>query len=390
MSPRIKKVKGILKTSKAWSLKIVNGAVLLFFLAAGALIMVNLNSTISSADETCDCASCHGSNPPGHVNGAMSCSGCHDAPPQTGTHLVHYGSAPVDVMSYGDTGVSSTDAAYKFGCGNCHPLDITKHNNGTVDVELYDLSAPAGSLKSKNPASAAYTRGLITFTYASKIAGGGSFSYSNGTCNNVYCHSGKTVTSGPVGLPIGMDQYGNPTYDPYTVTLSRIYKATPPWGTTGTFTTCTECHEFPLKTSYPSVQAGVGDSHQWIDDYGYGNLHAYNMGFNPLSCRTCHYGTITQSNTWTRDSMDITTYNSVPLASRRLHVNGTSDVLFNTVNPVSYGTVTFNLSGAAYDPITKSCSNVACHLQQTKVTWGSPYRWWIEPTECDVCHRMGY
>jgi len=394
MSQRIKKAGSISKNGKARLLKTVIGIAVLSFIAACALLVVSLNATVSSADEACDCVSCHGSNPPGHVNGAASCSGCHDAPPQTGTHLVHYGSAPVDFMQYGDTGVNHTDTAYKFGCGNCHPLDATKHNDGTVEVELYDASAPAGSLKSMNPASASYTPGLVRFTYASKLAGGRPFSYSNGICNNVYCHSGKIATSGPVGLATGKDQYGNLVYDPYTVTYSRVYKTTPAWGTNATgsnstFGACTECHPFPLTTSYPSVQAGVGDTHQWIDDYGYGNLHAYNMGFDPLSCRTCHYGTITQANTWVRDSMDVTTYDPVPLASRRLHVNGVPNVVFDTVNPVSYGTVTFNLSGTAYDPVTKSCTNAACHLQQTSVTWGSPYRWWQE-TECDLCHRYSY
>lgn len=389
MSQRIEKGAGPVMTGKARVWRIMKGVVLISFFASFALLLVDLKPTISSADEVCDCGSCHGSNPPGHVNGALSCSGCHDAPPQTGTHLVHYGSVPVAAMSYGDTGVSNTDAAYKFGCGNCHPLDSSKHNNGTVEVELYDTSAPAGSLKSKNPVSAFYTGGTVVVTYASKISGGKSFSYSNGTCDNVYCHSGKTVASGPVGPPTGVDQNGDLVYAPYTVTISRVYKTTPPWGTTGTFVNCKECHEFPLTTSYPSVQAGVGDSHQWVDDYGYGNLHAYNMSYDPLGCRTCHYGTITQANTWTRDPMDVTTYNSVQLASRRLHVNGSNDVLFDTADPVSYGTITYGLSGAAYDPVTKSCANVACHLQQAKVTWGSPFRWW-QSTECDVCHRYGY
>jgi predicted CxxxxCH...CXXCH cytochrome family protein len=348
--------------------------------------------SLSVADEACDCSSCHGTGPHGpNWNG---CSGCHDTPPQTGTHLVHYNSAPVTVMGYGDTGVSSTDQVYRFGCGNCHPLDFTRHNNGTVDIELYDPNAPAGSIKAANPPNASYAPGPIRTTYDSKVSGGNSFSYSDGTCSNIYCHSGYTVSSGAVGLPTGKDQYGNPTYDPYPVAYSRVYKTTPPWGTTGSFTTCTECHDFPLTTSYPSVQAGVGDSHQWIDDYGYGNLHAYNMGFDPISCRTCHYGIVTQANTWSRNSMDITTYNSVPLASRQLHVNGQPSVVFDTTNPVIYptssGTATFNLSGASFDPAAKTCSNVACHLQQTRVTWGSPYRWWLEPVECDVCHRMSY
>lgn len=386
MSLRKKRSAGISENGKAPSLKRLISLVALSCIAAGAVLAVNLYATVSSADVACDCGSCHGSNPPGHVNGSASCSGCHDTPPAT--HVHHYGSGPVDFMPYGDTGVSHSDTAYKFGCGNCHPLDATKHNDGMVEVELADVNAPAGSLKSLNPATAYYTPGLVTFTYANKAPGGRPFSYSNGTCGNVYCHSEKTVTSGPVGSPTGTDQNGNLVYAPYTVTYARLYKTTPPWGATGTLTTCAECHGFPSKTSYPSVEAGVGDSHQWIDDYGYGNLHAFNMGFDALSCRTCHYGTVTEANTWARDSMDVTTYDPVPLASRRLHVNGSPNVVFDTVNPVSYGTVTFNLSGAAYDPVTKTCANAACHLQQTTVTWGSPYRWWLESTECNVCHHF--
>ena len=195
-------------------------------------------------------------------------------------------------------------------------------------------------------------------------------------------------------LPVGADAYGNPTYDPtYAVTYSRVYKTTPAWGTNSdgqhtTFTACTECHEFPLTTSFPSVQAGEGDSHQWIDDKGYGNLHAYNemlrSAFGPISCRTCHYGTVTAANGWTRNSMDVTTYNAVPLASRRFHVNGSKDVVFDKTNPVIYSS-TMSLNTATYDSGTRTCTNVACHLQQTRVTWGSPYRW-SNQTECNLCH----
>lgn len=365
----------------------MKSTVLFLLAAAFALFLVGPHQSASSADVVCDCGSCHGSP---HGPNWTGCSGCHDSPPQTGTHLLHYGSAPVTVMGYGDTGVNSTSDAYKFGCGNCHPLDFAKHNNGTVDVELYDASAPVGSLKAKNPSNAEYASGPTVSTYPSKISGGRSLSYSNGTCSNIYCHSGYTVISGPVGYPAGVDQYGNLTYAPYTVTYSRVYKTTPAWGTSGTFTTCTECHAFPLTASYPTVQAGVGDSHQWIDDYGYGNLHAYNMGYGPISCRTCHYGIITQANTWSQTSMDVTTYNAVPLASRQLHVNGTPDVHFDTTSPENPATngVGAGLSGASYDPAAKSCSNVACHLQQTRVIWGTPYRWWNDSTECNLCHRF--
>jgi hypothetical protein len=48
-------------------------------------------------------------------------------------------------------------------------------------VELYDAAAPAGSLKEKNPSSAAYTPGTHVMTYASKVNGQPDFSYSDGT-----------------------------------------------------------------------------------------------------------------------------------------------------------------------------------------------------------------
>jgi predicted CxxxxCH...CXXCH cytochrome family protein len=340
-----------------------------------------------------------------HAN-VSGCSSCHDSPPQTGTHFVHYNSAPTNTLTYGDTAITSTADAYRFGCGTCHPLDAAKHQNGIVDVELYSPNSPPGSIKRKNPSTASYSSGTNISTYTNHS--GNSLSYSNGTCDNVYCHSGDAITSGPVGLPLvgsnGMpilDINGNLTYSAYTVTISRLYKTTPAWGvnSTGvnsTFVACTECHAFPLTTSSPTVDAGVGDSHQWIDGSGYGNLHAWNMGADPLSCRTCHYGTVTQANTWTRNPITgVTAYNPIPIAGKQLHVNGFRDVVFDTLDSVVYnGTANvFPMSGAPYslntatfDGSTKTCSNVSCHLFQTKVTWGTPYRW-QNPIECNVCHH---
>jgi len=370
------------------------GKIIILLSLAVLMFLIATVGVRQTAAVDCNCGFCHGANH--HGDNWTGCSACHDSPPQTGTHLVHYNSTPLMMANYGKTDITSTDGAYQFSCGNCHPLENINHNNGSVDTELYNATSPSGSIKALNPADAAYTAGTPRTTYESKVVGQRPLSYSPGTCSNVYCHSGPSVTSGAVGEPlvdsIGqpiLDANGNLTYDPYTVNHSRIYKITPPWGTTGSFTTCTECHEFPLTTSAAGgVQAGVGDSHQWIDDYGYGNLHAYNMGFDPISCSTCHYGTVTQANTWTRDvNSDVTTYNPVPLASRRFHVNGTPDVIFNTTDPVNYYPTAYGLSAATYDPATKTCSSVVCHQNQTKVTWGSPYRWW-NGLECDQCHQF--
>jgi predicted CXXCH cytochrome family protein len=325
------------------------------------------------------CLTCHPHDADGNsvtadgftpVRGA--CDSCHGAPPPTGAHQIHSGLA--GAQYYGQTGNYSTNTQYIFGCGECHPTDPSKHMDRIVEVEVNPAGAPADSFRARSAPSA---------------------SYSAGTCSNVYCHSGETVTSGPVGNPLTdgsgqpvLDSHGNLTYDPYTVTVTRTYRPTPDWFTGST--TCSSCHDFPLTTSYPNVEAGVGNSHQWVDNYGYGNLHAYNMGFGALSCRTCHYGVVTDSSTWSRDGNDVTSYGDVPIADHRLHVNGAKDVLFDTVNPIVYRSrttlLTVNLSGATYNPVNRSCSNVGCHLSQNYVEWGTPYRWWLD-SECDLCHR---
>jgi len=353
----------------------------------------------------CDCESCHGDF---HGENWQGCSGCHESPPQTGSHRSHYDSDPLTVLRYGDTTVRSTADAYMFGCGNCHPLDRALHRDGTVQVELYNATAPAGSLKAKNPSDAAYDSNA-------------------GTCSNVYCHSGYTVTSSSVvGLPLTyppnavppgytvnrtyiMDgTCSNLTYEAYTVDAGRSYVTTPPWGTSGSITTCTECHEFPLTTYYPTVYAGVGDSHQWVDDWQWNWRHAYNMIGTPIPCKTCHIATVTQAagTYWAlgEGGAWITAYNPVPVASHAMHVNGTPDVAFDASYVYGSGSRahTYSLASATYDPATKTCSDVMCHynpnatagtlrLWQKTVKWGAPWRDEHESgAECDVCHRYGY
>jgi len=322
----------------------------------------------------CDCETCHGDF---HGANWEGCSGCHKSPPATGSHLAHYNSDPQNSLRYGDTTIRSTTDAYIFGCGNCHPLDRTKHRNGTVEVELYDAAAPIESLKSKNPSTAAYDP-------------------VGKTCSNVYCHSGNSVTSGNVPYPTLDPTTGNLIYNPpYAFTILRDYKTTAVWGTTGTYTTCTECHGFPLTTNYPSVQAGVGDSHQWIDDYGYSDLHAWNMGYGgdgyPVPCATCHYDSVNHySGTGppANGSDYLVVYKPVSIKNRSLHVNGSANIAFDAAGyQYPYGGSWRDLSTAVYNAQTKTCNTVSCHQKQTSVTWGSPYRWWTT-YECDLCHQM--
>jgi predicted CxxxxCH...CXXCH cytochrome family protein len=369
---------------------------LLVFLLVPVILVLKV-PTATTGTVPCDCQTCH-VDP--HAGGFAGCTSCHAYPPATGSHRVHFdNNAPlVDGLRYDDTTARSTADAYIFGCGNCHPLDSAKHMNGTVDVELYNASAPAESLKAKNPANAAYDN--LTKT-----------------CGNVYCHSGYTVTSGPVGLPLQsppnpvppgyslwngtyiLDPTGNLTYDPYTVTKTKNYRVTPAWGTTGTFTTCVECHGFPTTTSVPQVQAMVGDTHGWLDDYNYYDGHMYNMGFGGVPCATCHNTSVNHYGNYPTDPpgvwgpRDIYIYNAVTIKNRSLHVNGSSNVAFDTINGYRYyspwsGTNELkDLTAATYDAPTKTCGNVSCHINQTTVKWGSPYRYW-NSAECNICHSM--
>ncbi|GBE30849.1 MAG TPA: CxxxxCH/CxxCH domain-containing protein [Bacteroidetes bacterium] len=329
-----------------------------------------------------NCIECHT-----HENGFIgSCDSCHDSPPQTGAHLAHF-DGDTELAAYGETDNISTTDSYIFSCGTCHPISGDMHQNGTVNIELYSLDSPAGSLKSLNPDSAGYAPGPEVFQDAHGI------DYTLGTCSNVYCHSETEWSSpDPISQPlidgdgyIMLDENGNLVYDPYVVTTTPSYTDMN-WGDTGL--TCNSCHRNAPQTLYPEVQAGVGNSHATIDEWGYENLHAYNMSFAPLGCRTCHYNTVTLDMTWTRIAGDITIFDDVAIANKSAHVNGFMDVVFDTVNTITYNS-TFSTANIAYDHENKTCSDVACHLAQTTPEWGKPYRWGWGSVECDQCHRYG-
>ncbi|MBI5095244.1 MAG: CxxxxCH/CxxCH domain-containing protein [Candidatus Hydrogenedentes bacterium] len=329
-----------------------------------------------------NCTSCH-PHDGSFLPAGGACDSCHGAPPATGAHLKHFGGV-AGLATYGGVENLSTSTDYVFDCGSCHPISFDKHRNGVVDIELYNAAAPATSLKARNPSNASYVPGQTTFTDSNGI------DYSLGTCSNVYCHS-KTSWSSPnpisdplvdslTGIYIG-DANGNLTYNPYTVTQSTIYTSMG-WGDSPL--TCNGCHRNGPQNSAPGVQAGVGDSHSWIDEYGYDNLHAWNMGFDPLTCRTCHYDTVTSSMTWTRDANGVATYSDVPIANKAKHVNGAKDVAFDRIDPVVYNS-TFSLAASTYNPADKTCSSVPCHVSQARPQWGKPYRWYTN--ECDYCHQ---
>lgn len=368
---------GLFKGRNAGAAKL---AILLSFTAFFLFLILTAGVQKSTAAD-CDCNFCHADM---HGPGWQGCATCHGNPPATGSHITHFGITS-NYQKYGDTSITKDFASFSSGygmsCGNCHPLDNTQHRNGTVNVELYNAASPAVSLKAKNLAFASYIPGGTVF-YDDK-----GIPYTLGTCNGVYCHSYNAWTT-PGGVPTPWPQNQNdPPVPPNTV--STRYYQTPAWG--GGSLTCSGCHASPPKTDYYTNAGGSGDSHAWLDDWGYEDLHGWNMGFGwPVSCRTCHNDTVTELNSWTYANLgewwDVSFYSDVPIYNYSKHVNGTADIAFDKVNPLVYSS-TLNLSNASYDPATRTCSSVSCHQNQTTVTWGMPYRWW-DSTECNRCHSF--
>lgn len=364
-----------------WTMK--NTLLVICFLLLGSL-MVTPEAAFGAYGVT-PCSDCHQWDA---CNGQiMDCGTCHAVPPDTGAHLAHF-SGTVQQAEYGDTRITEEFSALSstniIGCGNCHPLDRNSHGNEVSgEVELYNPAAPAGSIKALNTTA--------------------SYDPVTKTCSNVYCHSANQwTTDGPVATPWPPLAIWDPAVDPLprplpdNIVTTRVYKDIA-WDS-GVTLGCDGCHDNPPQTSYVDNAGGSGDSHYWNDDWGYENLHVWNMGYDPLSCRTCHYATVQDPSPWQVDpATSLRVYNDVAIFNKARHVNGTADVVFDTVNGFSYvtssyGTRTYLLQDATYDPVTKTCSDVGCHgginglgKKEDKVMWGLPYRWWSS-TECDRCH----
>ncbi len=371
--------------------------------------------------------------------GTVGCVGCHDAPPATGAHMVHATPpTPADVV-YGqqvlaeDVDPSGATGRYYFGCGACHPTDLAKHRNGALEVEL---SPTATGLRAKNAALAAYdgatcsgvychSSGQATPAFAATPAWVGGATTGCGDCHGnppSYANGGPASGSAnshiflnwygyegghfaPLPGPFHLSRHGNPS------AFTAPQSAAP--------VTCQACHAetvdpsnvapggvFYLDTSLTTRLPG-GDptrfqAPKWLD----------------TQCASCHDGAA--------GSPPVGQGKVLPLR----HVNGRRDVAFDgrTEPPVGYfgalgaaaptelyfaadvrfpapvnvppavgvspavwqsgtrGTLSLQLSSAAYAPATQSCSSVACHLGRA-VAWGQKDFETPAPT-CTGCHGM--
>lgn len=353
-----------------------------------------------------------------------SCTGCHDFPPVTASHLAHFDPnllnagqliSPNDLRHTSDQAASAT--TYIFGCGQCHPASATTHKNGLdnagggqAELLFNDPSAAADPIKGSNPSIASYTPG------GSVLVDGRGFRYTEGSCSNIYCHSSA--------------QRGTPTRDYVSMT----------WGSSLPANRCNACHGAPPQYANAGEGVAGANSHYtpdgWGTDLGSGHVLGIHWGHDAtdlangyesvMSCNLCHDNTVTGSdgvdtyfvhldsggnpvlspNGATCSSVGCHTSGTTPpenqsgvITNSAWHVNGAADVAFSSEefrttsqlgrDPTAFGWTRVGArwefydywvpSAGSYDAATRSCSNVACHLGET-ITWGAP------AGDCTNCH----
>jgi predicted CxxxxCH...CXXCH cytochrome family protein len=401
-----------------------------------------------------------------HMNGtgdfaASNCNtSCHAYPPSSGAHLAHYALAPTAGTSgYGDLSIlqsrfrSSTPttapAVYAFGCGNCHPADSITHDDGKIDVTVA-RGAP-GTMKGLNSATASFDTTARTCSGVYCHSSGQAtpdFMLSPGWnsgvtlgCDGCHRNPPRYVSSGP-GTAGGNSHFGVNIYgDPWghvaglpapSVGIFKHggwYGGGPGSGTNSSMVSCQTCH---FDTTDPSNTGPSGfyylDTTVDVDGTALGGWEGF------FSCVGCH----------TPGSQTIPTRAGKVLPLR--HVNGSREVKFDprtslpafdwlpippdrptkpywfTVSSgvaewdrtivswtrpplggTSGATAQFDLTAARYDPATKTCTNVGCHMSQGStnfnpggpvpldppripLVWGDVY--YGNPWTCAKCHAL--
>lgn len=379
-----------------------------------------------------------------HIDGALQvtvgggCAGCHGFPPATGAHLAHFGLTGVaDGGSYGDlttledrypaaTPVAAP-AVYAFGCGHCHPLDPARHLDGILQVELADAAAPPRSLKALASPGAAY--------------GGG--------CSGVYCHSSGQQASASPALPVYV---ATPAWTSGAkLGCSGCHRNPPDYASGGPGALDANGHLGLRDDDYVWGHFGGMPGPSLYSKHG----KLPDDDAAPITCQTCHSDTVDPGNTGPSgfyyldtsggyafgggilDDACASCHTGAPgspaSGSGRVlplrHVNGTRDVAFDprttlpsipwlpaapntpsrpywaagaglsSVPPNSgFDGSTWSLTlgstdgpPAAYERTTKTCSNVACHLESPGPVWGAPYLVTVPvgpALGCCDCHRQ--
>ncbi len=239
------------------------------------------------------CGACHGSN--------------HTTPPASSAHAKHVG--------------SSTGNVYKYSCQKCHSASVSSTPSSTTMPELINLATHVNS-----------TREVSLDTSTNLVGSNATYTYSNTSCSNVYCHS-----TGKPAVGIAAAQLPGAYNGSHYSTVS--------WNAT---LNCASCHG---KTQTGGAYKGYPDytmaSQATDSGTAKANSHANGGTHNNASCSECHYNT-------TQDGLTI---------ASSVHVNGAINVNFSPAR--GGGAATYN-TGTTPD---RTCSNVTgCHSNSP--SWG--------------------
>lgn len=325
---------------------------------------------------------------------------------------------------YADTTNRSTPDKYSYGCANCHPNQISYHNDGVIQVSLN--STHGGQTKSKNNTAIdplEYAAGTFTALNSWVLNSGGFVASGPAgsrslTCSASYCHSdGKGMANS-----VTPDWYGG------------TFAALP--GYTGD--RCMGCHaNSPAGTSHQPHNVGIHYNNIYTGSTGVvqdaalkQNAHGVASNSTTLSCNLCHNNTIKET-TNARNSVCVNCHTTggdllvgnaeAIIHSRVYHINGSPDVQFADVSVLSRAQLRDPLSNVPdvaaawkrqdgyksqavgvtsydetwnwdanlarkldtntmYEPSTKNCT-VACH-NNVQIGWGST------TISCSNCHTQ--
>ncbi len=278
---------------------------------------------------TTRCVSCHQ-----HGKGfaGTGCNGCHNAPPiAVGKHNVHdevWDSTDGNTASsYDDTSSHATATQYGFNCSECHSgthrSDAT--TNPTHDGSLANPWQVEVAFDATNPSG---TYGQVYKQNTEQGPIGEYWSWSDGGCSNLYCHS----NANPLG---GTNVFQSPTWN-QVAGLG-----------------CTGCHDTG------GAATGLSAAHPTHTDAG-----TYNFG-----CVRCHDATVSDNST---------------IADKTVHVNGVKNLVFDNSG--------VDNSGGTYNAGGETCANSYCHSDGTDLAapyTSGPSIAWTTTRTCTSCHGSG-
>ena len=289
----------------------------------------------------------------------------------------------------------------QFGCGFCHEMDVAKHKNGIIEVDMDPTRALRGSVKTKNLAGGPW---IVSRTIGQSVV-----------CNNVYCHS-----SGYVSPATNRYQFQQ-TPDWY---YSDNHNGASPWDG---LDRCAQCHGNSPNTGgkegssaharhvvanhFKDVFDGYSSKLRYAGGPGSGAVHGDPATSTNFNCNICHFNTVRVAYN-DKGSVCIDCHTNgisqgvmVVYSSSTLHVNGEVDVAFlepfnfkskaqlrddiRSVQSIytswtrvkGYKTYSsYDLSRTKPGYVGGTCTTTACH-NGTQMEWRAK-----GPLPCAACH----